>query len=422
MTLKHARGAAAITMTLVAALALAGCGAAAQPDGKSEINFTYPVPTSGVSPYEELAKAYQEQNPDVTINLTTLPLDSYSSTLLTQLRAGNAPDVLATAPGSGELSSTIPLAEAGLLEPVTEAARELVPAGGDDLFIFDDQIYGVPMGLTVSGLTVAGAGLQPLGLDPFPATIDELISKCGALSTMGVSLIVLAGGMAPNTGLATMTIAAGEVYADEPDWNAQRAAGEVTFADSEGWHKTLDTFVALDEGGCFQEGSAGAGFEVISNNLQQQTSVGAFIPGNTVGELVASAPDANWLVEPFPTSSGKPFGMVSSSTALSVAAEADNKDAALAFVEWAAEPEQAKTFAEISTALPSIGYADMDLSDTVYAPVSDLLKNGDFTNVPSATWPNAAVYDALATGVQGLLTGQTTPDQILEAMDAAWDS
>lgn len=219
-----------------------------------------------------------------------------------------------------------------------------------------------------------------------------------------------------------MTIAAGEVYADEPDWNEKRAAGDVTFADSDGWHETLDTLVALNEGGCFQEGSAGAGFEVISNNLQQQKSVGAFIPGNTVGELVAAAPDANWLVEPFPTSSGKPFGLVSSSTALSVAADGENKDAALDFVAWAAEPEQAKMFAEISTALPAIGYEDMDLSDTVYAPVSDLLKSGEFTNVPNATWPNASVYDALSTGVQGLLTGQTTPEQILAAMDAAWDS
>lgn len=422
MTFNRPRTAAALTLPLIAAISLAGCGAAQDSGGKSQINFTYPVPTSGESPYEELAKTYEAQNPDVTINLTTLPLDSYSSTLLTQLRAGNAPDVLATAPGSGELSSTIPLAEAGMLEPVDESAKELVPAGGDDLFILDGKIYGVPMGLTVSGLTVAGAGLQPLGLEPFPTTIDELLSKCGDLSAMGVSLIVLAGGMAPNTGLAAMTIAAGEVYAEEPDWNEKRAAGEVTFADSDGWRKTLDTFVSLDESGCFQEGSAGAGFEVISSNLQQQKSVGAFIPGNTVGELVAAAPDANWLVEPFPTSSGKPFGMVSSSTSLSVAAEAENKDAALAFVKWAAEPEQAKTFAEISTALPSIGYEDMDLSDTVYAPVSELLKSGDFTNVPSATWPNAGVYDALSTGVQGLLTGQTTPDQILAAMDAAWDS
>lgn len=422
MTLTRPRTASAVTLPLVAALALAGCGAPSDSDGRSEFTFTYPVPTSGVSPYEELANTYEEQNPDVTITLTALPLDSYGGTLLTQMRGGNAPDVLAAAPGSGEQSAIIPLAEANLLEPVTDRAKDLVPAGGDDLFILDGKIYGVPMGITVSGLTVAGAGLQPLGLDPLPAQIDEFIAKCGELSKMGVSMIVLAGGMAPNTGLATMTIAAGEVYADEPDWNEKRAAGDVTFADSDGWHETLDTLVALNEGGCFQEGSAGAGFEVISNNLQQQKSVGAFIPGNTVGELVAAAPDANWLVEPFPTSSGKPFGLVSSSTALSVAADGENKDAALDFVAWAAEPEQAKMFAEISTALPAIGYEDMDLSDTVYAPVSDLLKSGEFTNVPNATWPNASVYDALSTGVQGLLTGQTTPEQILAAMDAAWDS
>ena len=197
--------------------------------------------------------------------------------------------MIATTPGSGELSSIVQLADAGLLEPVTDSAKELVPAGGEDLFIVDDKIYGVPQGLTVSGLVVAGAGLAPLGLDPFPATTEELIAKCGELSKMGLSLIVLAGGAAPNTGLAAMTIAAGAVYADDPDWNAKRLDGDVTFADSEGWQTTLETILELEENGCFQEGSAGAGFDVITNNLQQQKSVGAFIPGNTVGELVSAA-------------------------------------------------------------------------------------------------------------------------------------
>ena len=41
--------------------------------------------------------------------------------------------------------------------------------------------------------------------------------------------------------------------------------------------------------------------------------------------------------------------------------------------------------------------------------------------LPNATWPNPAVYDALGVGVQGLLTGQTTVDSVLEEMDAAWD-
>ena len=41
--------------------------------------------------------------------------------------------------------------------------------------------------------------------------------------------------------------------------------------------------------------------------------------------------------------------------------------------------------------------------------------------LPNLFWPNGGVYDALGTGVQGLLTGQATPEVVLEAMDAAWE-
>ncbi|KQZ85806.1 hypothetical protein ASD56_05865 [Microbacterium sp. Root166] len=418
MTLHSPRAVAALTVPVLAGLALAGCGASA--DSKN-FAFTYAVANSGVSPYEELAKAYMQENPDVTIELNALPNDSYAETVLTQLRGGNAPDVMLTAAGSGEQNSIVPLVEADLLAPIDASARDLVAPGSEPLFEVDGDIYGVPMGITVSGLVVAGAGLQPLGVDPFPTTLKDFIAKCGDLSEMGMSFIVLAGAAPPNTGLAAMTVAASAVYADEPDWNAQREAGDVTFSDSDGWRETLDTVIALHDGGCFQEGAEGAGFDVITNNLQQQIALGAFIPGNSIGELLTSAPDANWLIEPFPTESGDPFGLVSSSYALSVPAAASNDAAAQAFVKWVAEPAQAEMFAELSNALPAVGYEDMDLSQTVYAPVANILKNGAFTTVPNATWPNSAVFDALATGVQGLLTGQVAPEQVLADMDAAWD-
>ena len=58
----------------------------------------------------------------------------------------------------------------------------------------------------------------------------------------------------------------------------------------------------------------------------------------------------------------------------------------------------------------------------VYEPVEGLLTDGDFAPLPNLEWPNPAVYDALATGVQGLLTGQGDIKSVLEAVDKAWDN
>ncbi len=84
--------------------------------------------------------------------------------------------------------------------------------------------------------------------------------------------------MPPNPGLMTMAISATRVYAETPDWNQQRADGDVTFADDEGWQDTLQTVVDMNEAGCFQEGVAGGGFDAITQGIAQGTSLSAFVP------------------------------------------------------------------------------------------------------------------------------------------------
>jgi raffinose/stachyose/melibiose transport system substrate-binding protein len=95
------------------------------------------------------------------------------------------------------------------------------------------------------------------------------------------------------------------------------------------------------------------------------------------------------------------------------------KASAQTFLDWLAEPEQAQQFADLSGFVPISG-ATPDNVNAVYEPIGELLETGAFTGLPNATWPNPAVYDTLGVGVQGLLTGQKTVDQVLEEMDAAW--
>ena len=55
-----------------------------------------------------------------------------------------------------------------------------------------------------------------------------------------------------------------------------------------------------------------------------------------------------------------------------------------------------------------------------YQPVADQLTNKQYRAFAVDDWPNGQVYDALGTGVTGLLTGQKTIDDVLKAMDSAW--
>ena len=54
--------------------------------------------------------------------------------------------------------------------------------------------------------------------------------------------------------------------------------------------------------------------------------------------------------------------------------------------------------------------------------MAEQLTNKDYRTFAVDEWTNPEVYNALGTGVTGLLTGQTTVEDVLKSMDAAWDN
>ncbi|MBN9170165.1 ABC transporter substrate-binding protein [Microbacterium sp.] len=412
----------------VGALVLAGCSGTSSDNsstsgGPQQFSFTYVTSNNIESAFEAIAKVYMQEHPEVKITLNAQPNDQYDQTLRTQLQAGNASDLVETSPGTGQGRSLIPLAKAGFLEPLNDKATALVPENSKSQFILNGKTYGAPTDLTFIGMVENETAAKAAGVSTFPADWDSLKAACTSAKSAGKSFAVLAGAAAPNTGLLAMVIAATRVYADNPKWDQDRADKKVTFADSDGWKAALKTVTDLKDAGCFQSGVEGAGFDAITNGMAQGTSVASFIPAPSVAQLASAAKDQTFAVQAFPpaASSDKPFGFASINYALSITKASKNKAAAQAFLDWLGEPANAKKFADIDGGLPVSGVGDLDLSKTPYAPVADILKSGDYTGLPNSNWSNAAVYDALSTGVQGLLTGQKSVSDVLKAMDAAWD-
>jgi raffinose/stachyose/melibiose transport system substrate-binding protein len=403
------------------ALVLAGCSGSGSngntSGGSEEFSLSFAVTNSAVKvPYQVLAEKYMEENPNVKITMNTIPNDSYGQTLTTQLNAGNASDAFQAAPGVGQTYSVVTLAKAGLLAPLDDAATKVVPAGSESQFQVDGKTYAVALGLSFVGAVLNSTQAKAAGTE-YPTDWDSLLSTCKDLSGKGKALYVLAGSMPPNTGLMAMAISATRVYAENPKWNDDRAAGKTTFADTQGWKDTLDAIVELNKNGCFQKGVEGAGFDAITAGILQGTSLAAFIPSNSAADLKQNAADQDFLVEQIPAApGGKAFGIAGADYSLALNAKAKNAAAAKKFVDWSASEEGQKVYADAAGSLP----LGQDLSSTIYAPVADVVNAGDFVPLPNSSWPNSNVYDALGSGVQGLLTGQKTVDDVLKAMDAAW--
>ncbi len=339
-----------------------------------------------------------------------------AQTLTTQLNAGNASDVFQTGPGSGQGSSILTLQKAGQLAPVP-AGTDAIPAGSEDQFQVDGKTYGVALGLTYVGGVLNTTTADAAGAT-YPTDWDTLISDCKSLAASGKSLYTLAGAMAPNTGLMAMILSATRVYADNPNWNQDRADGKTTFADSQGWQDTLQAIIDMNKAGCFQKGVEGAGFDAITNGLLQGTALGRIRPERIGGgpEPPGTGPE---VLGPDRAAGGRRQGLRNSRRGLRDLVEQGIEERRRR--EQVPRVEPRLTQVRRSSRKPRILFrSDQDLSKTVYAPVADIVNNGDYVPLPLTGWPNPSVYDALGTGVQGLLTGQKTSEDVLKAMDTAW--
>ncbi|QIG39449.1 extracellular solute-binding protein [Microbacterium sp. 4R-513] len=414
---------------LIGALLLAGCTAGgggtggATQGGDASSGFSIMVAQSNDADdyWAKFAEQYTEET-GVPVEVIPYPGDGYNTQVTTQLQAGNAADMMILSPGTGQAISVVTLAEAGFLEPLDDTSAAVIPEGTESLYEADGEIYAQPAALNPTGFIYNAAGAAEVGIDDYPASYDDMLEACGAARDGGKSFNVLAGSAPPNNGLLAMVISATQVYGPEPDWNEQRAAGEVTFADSN-WRDVLDTIVEMKESGCFQDGVEGGTFDSITQGIGGQTSLTASVPGSAAASI-GSATGLDLTVQAFPAADGKQPYIVASAGyawAINAAAEEGAKAAAQEFLDWAAKPEQAQTFADLSGLVAITGVDAANLAPA-YQPVGDLLEQGDFVEAPLATFPNPGVYDALTVGIQGLLTSQKTVDQVLDAMDAAWDA
>lgn len=398
----------------VAALSLSGCGASAESDGSSGFRLSYPATEN--SPYAKLAEMYMADHPDVKVAIDPIPAESYDDLVRTQLQAGNAADVVMAVPGAGSPAATISLADAGLISPLDGSSSHLVDADSRPLFFVGDEQYGQPTDVSITATVFNTAPGVTL-----PEGVDQLLPLCTQLAGEQKALFAVAGTIPINTGLMAVVIAGSHVYAQDPDWDAQRAAGAVTFAGTPGWRATLQLIVDMKDAGCFPPGAESGDFGTMVGGIAQGAALGAFVPGGAASDMAAGMPNAVLSVEAFPAPSGsKRFLFASSDYALVIPKASSRKAAAQAFLTWLAEPENSAAYAQAAGSLPVAGLDGVDLDGTVYAGVADLIAAHDYTTLPVNVWKNPAVFLALGSGVQALLTGQMTADQVLSAMDQAW--
>jgi len=407
---------AALAAVLTVTAALTACSSGTNAGGDSATVLTIASVDQGS--IEEIVKAFETANPGVKVNLTTSGADQYQQQIRTQLSSGTAPDVMSVWPGNGNPGATYVLAKPGYLMDLSDqpwAAK--LPDSLKSVAQYEGKTYTAVFGVNGIGAIYNQQAMAMAGLTA-PGTWTELLAFCRAAAAKGTPAYAL--GIQDNwvTQLIPYALVATTVYAGDREFDNKMRSGQATFTGS-GWSAALTKYQEMDRTGCFQKNPLGTSYEA-SQNLAATGKTLGIVQGNWVIALLKEQnPSGTFTLKALPaTDDPATFMMPTAAGAgYGVNAKAKNRDLALKFVTFVMSPEGMKLFVGKMGGLPAFSGTGFT-ADPALADLSTYIDKGRTVPFMDQLWPNAKVQQNMFSGLQEMFSRQSTPEQVLAAMDA----
>ncbi len=314
---------------------------------KSPVTLTYWQHSSAARDdmMTELVKTFEEQNPDIKVNLEFIPEADYSQKLIPALATDTAPDVFQIQ--SGMVSK---LAQSGAIKPLAESVMSadsitagFVPAAVDGLK-YDGKYYGMPTDLQTIVLLWNKKLVSEAGLDAEkgPQTWEEFFDWARKLTKTEDGKLVQSGwggtGYAPEV-LSIIKQYGGTFYDD--------TAGQYVFADDPKVLEAIKAYIAsykTDKVYNTEFVKSWAGF--------RQGLIGMMLGHPAmIGNLPQTAPDLDFGVGPIPAK-GESRATCVTSWGYVMSAKAPD-EAATRFIQFLSSEDVEKQWTEKTGELPA---------------------------------------------------------------------
>lgn len=366
---------------------------------------------------------FEEENPGVTVEASYAEVDSMISTLRTQLSAGTAADVFSAWPGNGTPGSMENLVPGGYLMDLTELElSDRIPSGFDSVTMVDGRRYVLPMSIGAIGAIYNEQAVEAVGAT-IPTTWSEVLEFCETASAAGKSAFALGAQTLWNTQLINYALTPTLVYGPNPDFDEKQAAGEVTFAESE-WVTAFEKYVEMLDSGCFQDDPLGTSYEVATELVGKGDALAIVSVTSTFAAVEANAEEGttfNMFALPATDNADDTWMPAGASGGIGANANAKNPEAARAFMEFLGRPDIQAQFADAVGQLPMIGLDTYDVPESLSVPVQHV-EAGTIHPYIDQLWPNPEVQAAHFDAVQLVLGGQSSIEEALAMMDAAYQN
>jgi raffinose/stachyose/melibiose transport system substrate-binding protein len=409
-----------------AALAVAACGSGTQGDtnegGGGDVTLTLRHITDNEPAFTKLIAEYKKIAPNVTIEPSYAPVDDLQTSLRAQLGGGNAPDLFVVWPGNGSAMSVEQLAPTGVLADISDQDWiGNVPENLRPLLGSKGKTYMYSSGVTPIGAIYNEQVFKEANISEPPKTWPELLGTCEKIEAAGKTCIALGNQTPWITQLIPYAIAPSTAFQENPNLAQDMLEGKTTFQES-GWREVFERYMELEERGFFNDSPNGTTFE------QQQSMVGrgraamaVQVTSVATGIQDAAEDKGDIATFPFPANDEEgqlkiPAGV---SAGLGASANGANVEQAKKFINWLAQPEQMKVYADLNQSIPLVGAEDAELN-AIAAPFEPFITEGKSVPFMDQQWPNAKVQPAHFAGIQELFAGETTIDGLLKSLDEAY--
>jgi multiple sugar transport system substrate-binding protein len=389
------------TRLAVSALALLAMSGAAF--AETTVDFTVAEYSSKTGPYfEEVAAAFEAENPDIKINIEVVPWDTLLQRLTTDIAGGASPDISII--GTRWL---LDFAEQGIAEPVDAYLTTEFKDTFIDTFIapsvIDGQIMGLPVAASARAMLINKDLYEAAGATP-PTTWDELYEASQKISekTDGFGF-----------GLQGKEIET-DAYFYYSLWTH---GGEILNEDGT---SGLDSQAALDalslykkmlDEGLTQPSPTNYSREDLFNLFKQGQLGAVFTFPMLIPQIQEEAPDLNYEVMPFPVETDKAtYGVTDT---LMLFADSDAKEEAWKFIEFAYQDEWRTKFDHGEGFLPvtkGVAAEDYYTTDKDIAGFAAGLPYAKFAPT-IANWEEIA--DVTVRAIQQVYLDQATPEAAL---------
>lgn len=159
--------------------------------------ITWWAPEFGAERAAELVQRFEESHPDITVNLERVVTNGLQNRILIALQSGNTPDIMDVANGWN-----VPFAATGGLMALDDVVAEQNINLDDflsaalDTATYEGTLYGLPFRAEAHAIIYNRGAYEEAGLDPDnpPQTWDELVEVSEQLTTDGQYGFGIAGG------------------------------------------------------------------------------------------------------------------------------------------------------------------------------------------------------------------------------------